>query len=307
MKKTTVYFKDNKSLLINKKKYFENNILESITIIEQSEKKKSLSFLTADKDIDVKEINSFFSNIDEVSQEDYDVTEKFPFFSEPLFFYNAYKKVIRTITDYLCSTSYFKTTVEKQNILVSNLFMAVANTHSEGLSHGYISYYSNLKYFLTQLKTICTNNELSGIKKSIFHMSEEEKNYTIQSNNIDDLLIVNIQNLSNYLKSNSTKIKKEKLPSPEFFFENSKISMEYSEFHKYVFTNKILIQRYKNVNFYIYRIIMDMYFRILPLLGVSLARRNHIIYLFISRMEKRFNINWENQLEESIRIEENVN
>ena len=71
-----------------------------------------------------------------------------------------------------------------------------------------------------------------------------------------------------------------------------------------VFNNKLLLRRYtKDSFFYFYRIVMGIFFKILPLLGISMNRRNRIIFLAVEQIEKYFGINWETQIKESIRWE----
>ena len=48
---------------------------------------------------------------------------------------------------------------------------------------------------------------------------------------------------------------------------------------------------------------MGIFFKILPLLGISMNRRNRIIFLAVEQIEKYFGINWETQIKESIRWE----
>ncbi|ASN13561.1 hypothetical protein B4V05_10030 (plasmid) [Latilactobacillus sakei] len=216
----------------------------------------------------------------------------------------VYSLILNSLRKIISENNYWSLSRNDKNFVIEGIFKDISDSHEDGLKHGYLSYFSNLKYFESQLGAIIEGNKYREIETKIRYMNDDEQKHLIKNiNSCSEQISEFIWDLCHVLEKHFEDINLDYLPNPDTFFSNSDIKMDYSKFHRLVFKNPVLIERYKTESFSIYRIVMSLYFNILPLLGISLIERNHIIAMFCQHVEDSFDINWKMQLEESIEYE----
>lgn len=285
-----------------KKEYFYTNSDLDFLLIGESEKNKTLDFITRTSTVD--SILSFNQN----RYKDYkkivlgNITD---FTNDDSVFYKIFNNLIFEIKNIVKNENYFSIDNSKQNAVVVGILNSISSTNKLGITHGYLSMLSNLKYFLSQVDAVYGSSDLLTIKQNIYELSSEEKELLRTPPLVYEPLEKALRKLESNLLDED--LNYDSLPNPNTFFENSSIELKYSEFHKNFYTNPLLIKKYQQKDFCVYRILMKCIFSLLPLLGISLLRRNHIIYLQTKNIEDFYNITWETQFKESVEYERKKN
>lgn len=220
------------------------------------------------------------------------------FLKDEKILFKIYKGIILSFKQFIKHNNYWTTSYDIQNNNIQSLFNSLVSTHHLGITHGYLSLLSNLNYFISQLDAIFSKDEAQKVKNKIYNISDFEYNTIFTKPKVDfyfmNLLIDIYKNLENHWDL----INIEALPSPDNFFDNF-YDMKYSDFHNCFFTNKLLLKNYKKNSFYLYRFMMLIFLRMLPLLNISLIRRNHILTLDVLNIETFYHIDWKSQYYES--------
>ncbi|MFC3932885.1 hypothetical protein ACVR0S_07455 [Streptococcus dentapri] len=301
MKKYKVIFNSSKDINSFQKNYFNNAINRNVYLLEKNTSNNFLSFISENP---VNLIDMFSDvNVVEISSENYNYNIDFPWCKNEKLLLNFYSKIFDTIAQFIQESEYWNRPTAEQIYLICQILNTVASVHKDGITHGYLSFYSNYLYYLSQLKSIASNELFLKIQNRITYVNNLDKIFVNSEvtiiKNLYDVLKEEIKILS----ENQQELDFSVLPNPYTFFKNSSVNLEYSQFHQTVFSNKLLLHRYTKDSFYYYRIVMGIFFKILPLLGISMNRRNRIIFLSVEQIEKYFGINWETQINESIRWE----
>lgn len=302
MKKYKVIF--NSSMAINsfQKKYFNNAFNSNVYLLEKNASNNFLSFIS-EKPISLIDMVSD-ADVCEISSENYNYNIDFPWCKNEKLFLNFYSKIFEAIAQFIQESEYWNRKTTEQDYLICQILDTVASVHKDGITHGYLSFYSNYLYYLSQIKSIASNETFLKIQNKITHVDNLDKIFVNREVTIIKNLYDVLQEEIKMLSENQQELDFSVLPNPYTFFKNSSVNLEYSKFHQTVFNNKLLLRRYtKDSFFYFYRIVMGIFFKILPLLGISMNRRNRIIFLAVEQIEKYFGINWETQIKESIRWE----
>ncbi|MCO4487179.1 hypothetical protein BI362_05420 [Streptococcus parauberis] len=301
MKKYKVIFNSSKDINSFQKTYFNNAINSDVYLLEKNASKNFLSFISENP----VNLTNMFSDVDiiDISSENYDYNNDFPWCKNEKLLLNFYSKIFGIIAQFIQESKYWDLPTDEQDHLICQILTTVASVHKDGITHGYLSFYSNYLYYMSQLKSITNNETFLKIQNKITYIDNIDKAFVdgevIVIKNLYDILKEEIKRLSDNKKELNFRV----LPNPYTFFNNSSVKLEYSQFHKTVFSNKLLLHRYTKDSFYYYRIVMGIFFKILPLLGISMNRRNRIIFLSVEQIEKYFGISWETQINESIRWE----
>ena len=308
MKELYIIFESYEDLFRVQQRYFLSNFInQGMILFSKSSTKKSLTFVSEDcREFDtLLGINRQCTRVD-IS--DFNSKIYFPYFLDTDFFVKNYKLFFQGVVSLIQESDYWDLDTEHKRYLIGELLCTVADQHTDGVSHGYLSFYSNYLYYLSQLRAIADKKSYQKIKKRIEFVSDLDRGHFKEELVTFPKLSKNLGMVNKELVKNVEKLDLRQLPSPYDFFKNSKVHLEYSEFHKNVFSNPLLLKRYSDIHFVSYRIIMGFFFKVLPLLGISLNERNHILYLFVRHVEEYFNVDWKKQINESIKWEEcNVN
>lgn len=291
-----------------KKKYFEmmpNNII----LLKQSVLQGSITFVS------VSNVSNFvienyvtpYNNSIDIDK-NY-INENWNFTSNENICFKLNYLILKGFSITIQDKQYWDTPKESQDYTIMGIFNAVACLNRLGIGHGYLSFLSNLKYFTSQITAIYKKEQSDTIKRELFSIPQNYKNYIKDdtSPNIDNLFYKYVKMAYVYLEENCKQLIFSELPQPENFFQNSNIPLKYSHFHKCFYNNPLLIRKYKRYDFLIYRIVMGTTFSLLPLLQVSLLRRNKIININSKKIQRYYYITWKTQFLESVSIEKKGN
>lgn len=303
MKKVIVFFDDSRTLEANHKLYFDYIGNESgIYLYAKSSKKMKLVFLISPERT-VRDIEETFYGYIRVEEGIFEVDKDFPIFTNADKAQEVILKMSSTIHRLVKKARYWEKTVDEQNIFIERLLLTVTKQHKDGISHGYLSYYSNYVYYLSQVKSVSNKEQYKTIERKIKVLSPRESEEISSELIVFEELSSVLQELSRSMLNNLDIISQGVLPSPNNFFDNSLVKIDYSDFHKEVFSNEILIKRYMRKSFIVYRVLMVILFSLLPTLSIDLNRRNHILYLLVSHVEFYYGTDWRKQINESLELE----
>ena len=199
---------------------------------------------------------------------------------------------------------YFEKNEGEQNVLLTKLYLNLTLLFNGKMEFGYLSLKSNIIYFNAQLaalkgkvseiklnKYYSLANELSSFEEKFVNEKmelflSENKNLEFKKNieKLYSLFILAFQNK----KLNTTDIS-----NGDRFFENSEYLSEVPEFHKKFFSNQDFLNAYKSENFIAYKYTVDAIYQLMPLLNVSPVRKQKITKMVSDKVEKNFNITWE--------------
>lgn len=252
---------------------------------------------------EVDRVKNFFNIYKRIEEDEFYLTTDFPFLTNDLIFEQIIVGLLTHIIKYAKLVKYWEKDEVSQNIFVERILLTVANEHEDGISHGYLSFLSNYLYYLSQLKVISNKEKYGSMKSKITDLSGFEEKAISEPLNIVNSFSKELKDISVKLLNNILIINLEVLPNPDKFHTNSVISLNYSEFHKFIFNNEVLIKRYKKDTFIIYRLLMGMVFKFLPILSISMNRRNHILYFLVKHVETYYETDWKKQIDESLKLE----
>ncbi|MDF2534916.1 MAG: hypothetical protein K0R18_1075 [Bacillales bacterium] len=307
MKEYVLTFKKSTELDSAKQELFRAKVPDDLFLVAQSRIKNQLTFISfASESIDLKlKLSYIFTSftISSVFEHELTLDQKWPFILDVSVLKELIRKIITSFKKVISEENYWNLSTSKQNEVIKKILNTVASLNNLGIKHGYLSFLSNLKYFVSQLNAMFPGNEGEKIKSVIFGISSDEEKIFKNKPQIDKSFYKCLIQLNDFLLQNSEKINFNKLPKVDSFFDNSPITLKYSDFHKLFLKNDKLIAKYKRDDFMVYRIVMGMVFSLLPLLGISLTRRNHILNLVVQNVERYYKINWKIQLKESVAIE----
>lgn len=302
MKKVYIYFEDTKTLSDAQILYFNSLLVdEGVYLYGKSVKNKFLIMLVHKKEVD--RVKNFFNIYKRIEEDEFYLTTDFPFLTNDLIFEQIIVGLLTHIIKYAKLVKYWEKDEVSQNIFVERILLTVANEHEDGISHGYLSFLSNYLYYLSQLKVISNEEKYGSMKSKITDLSGFEEKAISEPLNIVNSFSKELKDISVKLLNNILIINLEVLPNPDKFHTNSVISLNYSEFHKFIFNNEVLIKRYKKDTFIIYRLLMGMVFKFLPILSISMNRRNHILYFLVKHVETYYETDWKKQIDESLKLE----
>ncbi|WP_147469035.1 hypothetical protein [Limosilactobacillus reuteri] len=295
IKKVKYLFDSVDEMRLFKESYFKNIENQELILIGQSPKLKELIFITCARSIN----NITTSNAPKRIEVDNNYYQpNWDFLPKDDQLYLIYKLLINGLAKFINKVDYWAKDSTVQNFLVAQLLNSLCSLNQLGITHGYLSLLSNRNYFLSQINVVFSNSDVNKICKSIYTLNDRELDQIYDKPKIDDEFLKTLFNITEKI-DRKFYINKDALSNPEHFFD-SDYKMEYSKFHKTFLTNPVLLHNYKSKQFYIYRFLMSIIFRLLPVLDISLLRRNHILQLCILNIETYFNITWESQYYESV-------
>lgn len=295
IQKISYVFDSEEEMRLSKIEYFQNIKKQNLVLIGQSPKSKELTFISPSKCDD-----------GQISGQKLKPTMMTSNYSQPGWdflpkendLYLTYRTLITGLASFVKKANFWNKDKCNQNFLVESLLNTLSSLNYLGITHGYLSLLSNRNYFLSQVNAIYSKNDLDQIYKKIFLLNDREIIKVQDKPRIDNDFLEVLINLRQRMNE-TFYINTSALSAPQNFF-NSMYKMEYSEFHMKFLKAPILVRNYESKEFYIYRFLMSILFRLLPLLDISLLRRNHILQLCILNIESYFHITWKSQYYESI-------
>lgn len=226
----------------------------------------------------------------------------------PIYSNKVYKDVLIYITKialYLERINYFNTSEDKQNIILSKLFLNLGLLFNNNLRYGYLSMKSNILYFNSQLKNIegkITKEQYLRYYKLVNDYSYLEKKFI--NEDISKFLYANkdsffnkiVNELNDYFYRkilDNIDLYYQNLSSAEAFFDKSKDIENLHNFHKTFFSNKKFIEYYQDPRFLAYKYTADTLYKLLPQIHVSPIRRQKITKIVSDKVETNYNLTWE--------------
>lgn len=292
---TEIFFKNKESFLKGRIWCWNHLNASSTPIISVSQTKHQIVLLG---NLDTEKIKGIlYVNVHNQSIENWH-----KWFTNEHIFNNYIKFFYSSIQKFINESDYWSSTPEQQETLLLTMFYTIASLHKDGIKHGYLSFYSNIKYYFSQIESMFGEEYLNILSENIESKKRKITSYTEPQ--ADKKLLYELSKIQKWMIDNQENINFSSLPNAKNFFNNGIPDMHYSDFHMYVFNNSALIKRYSQTNFTIYRILMGTFFQLLPTLSVSLNRRYQLIDLLIDNVQHYYHINWKTQISESINAEE---
>lgn len=231
----------------------------------------------------------------------------------PVYSKEVYKDVLVYITKialYLESIGFFEMKEDKQNIILSKLFLNLGLLFNNDLRYGYLSMKSNILYFNSQLESIknrITESQYLKYYNLVNHYSYKEKSFineeisSFLTANKDSFFYKIVKKINEYFYTkiiNGADLYSHNLSSAESFFDNSKEIVDLHKFHKTFFSSRKFINYYKDPKFLAYKYTADSLYKLLPQLHVTPIRRQKITKIVSDKVEANYNLTWEKVFEE---------
>ena len=242
MKKYKVIFNSSMDINSFQKKYFNNAFNSNVYLLEKNASNNFLSFIS-EKPISLIDMVSD-ADVCEISSENYNYNIDFPWCKNEKLFLNFYSKIFEAIAQFIQESEYWNRKTTEQDYLICQILDTVASVHKDGITHGYLSFYSNYLYYLSQIKSIASNETFLKIQNKITHVDNLDKIFVNREVTIIKNLYDVLQEEIKMLSENQQELDFSVLPNPYTFFKNSSVNLEYSKFHQTVFNNKLLLRRY---------------------------------------------------------------
>lgn len=259
-----------------------------LLLLGQSPSECSLSFICLNADsikLEKKYVTSIQKNYTQIG---------WNFIDNDVAFFNIYKKLVTTLFQFIRDTNFWDLNINLQNYELQKIINSLSYLNTLGITHGYLSFLSNIKYFTSQIQALYSKSDVDSIENRIFNLNSFEESKLYDKPQVSNYLIKNFENILELINSVDT----HQISSVDNFF-NAPYKMDYSLFHKTFLSDSILKKYYNSKEFQSYRFIMTEIFRILPLFGISLNRRNHLLFLCVKNIEHFYKITWKTQYCES--------
>ena len=173
MKKYKVIFNSSMDINSFQKKYFNNAFNSNVYLLEKNASNNFLSFIS-EKPISLIDMVSD-ADVCEISSENYNYNIDFPWCKNEKLFLNFYSKIFEAIAQFIQESEYWNRKTTEQDYLICQILDTVASVHKDGITHGYLSFYSNYLYYLSQIKSIASNETFLKIQNKITHVDNLDK------------------------------------------------------------------------------------------------------------------------------------
>lgn len=203
---------------------------------------------------------------------------------------------------YLEKEGYFTLDENKQNIVLTKLFLNLGLLFDNNLKLGYLSMKSNILFFNEQLKRM--NIPYEKYQKYYDKVNSLDK---VEQSFIDESIEIFIQeNVNSFFKSfvneiynffdkesRSGKLYTSKLSNGDSFIKTSREQGILTDFHKTLFTDKNFLNQHSSESFNIYRFTVDFLYQVMPLINTSPLRKQKITKMVCDKVEIGYNMSWQ--------------